>query len=255
VYRGGGTSQLQESLSYNSRLLSEISLVWNGAYGKGWKGNYERQITLYGAVVVMKRADGREIDFRPPSSGNVYVSDDDIADRLERLTDGSGNTTGWKYVAAADDSTELYGATGKLLSISDRAGAGVTLTYSDSSTSPSVAPVPGLLITVTDTWGRSLGYVYNSQKRIVQMTDPAGGSYAFAYDSAGNLASITFPDTKVRQYLYNEQAHTQSTALPHSLTGIIDENGARFATYEYDTQGRAVSTEHAGGAGKVTCPQ
>jgi hypothetical protein len=98
VYRGGGTSQLQESLSYNSRLLSEISLVWNGAYGKGWKGNYERQITLYGAVVVMKRADGREIDFRPPSSGNVYVSDDDIADRLERLTDGSGNTTGWKYV-------------------------------------------------------------------------------------------------------------------------------------------------------------
>ena len=28
---------------------------------------------------------------------------------------------------------------------------------------------------------------------------------------------------------------------------VTDENGARFATYTYDAQGRAVVTEHAGG--------
>ena len=82
------------------------------------------------------------------------------------------------------------------------------------------------------------------------MTDSANGNYIFAYDTSGNLASITSPDMKVRQFVYNEAAHTQNTALPNSLTGIIDENGARFATFEYDTQGRAVSTEHAGGAQK-----
>src|SRR4029077_2282190 len=84
------------------------------------------------------------------------------------------------------------------------------------------------------------------------MTDPAGGIYAFAYDANGHPASITFPDTKVRTFLYNESAFTQGAALPDSLTGIVDESGARFATFGYDTQGRAVSTEHAGGAERKT---
>jgi YD repeat-containing protein len=198
------------------------------------------------------RHDGRELEFRAPSSGNVYIAGADVPDRLERLTDGSGNITGWKYLVAADDSSELYGPTGKLLSITDRAGTTLTLAYSDASTPASVAPAAGLLISVTDPWGRRLNFTYNSQQRIVRMTDPAGGNHDFAYDASGNPASVTFPDTKVRAFKYSEPEHTQGTALPHSLTGIVDQNGERFATFQYDTQGRAVSSEHAGGAQKVT---
>ncbi len=36
------------------------------------------------------------------------------------------------------------------------------------------------------------------------------------------------------------------------LTGITDEHGKRFATYAYDTDARAVLSEHAGGAGRHT---
>jgi YD repeat-containing protein len=61
------------------------------------------------------------------------------------------------------------------------------------------------------------------------------------------LTSVTYPDGKIRTYHYNEQAYTSNTNLPNALTGITDENGVRFATYTYDTQGRAVVTEHAGG--------
>ena len=75
-----------------------------------------------------------------------------LAERSEgfvwRLKDGSGNTTGWKYTVAVDDSTELYSSAGKLLSIADRAGSTITLTYSDASTPSSVAPAPGYLILV-----------------------------------------------------------------------------------------------------------
>lgn len=84
------------------------------------------------------------------------------------------------------------------------------------------------------------------------MTDPAGGMYRYSYDVMSNLSAITYPDGKQRSYLYNEQAYTQFTKLEHALTGIIDENGSRFAIYAYDTQGRAISTEHAGGADKYT---
>src|SRR5262249_21315023 len=116
----------------------------------------------------------------------------------------------------------------------------------------SVAPVIGLLIAATNSFGRSLNYVYDASRRVARITDPAGGSYTFAYDASGNLASITFPDTKVRTFVYNEPTLTQGASLPNSLTGIVDENNARFANFGYDTIGRAVSSEHAGGAERKT---
>jgi YD repeat-containing protein len=33
----------------------------------------------------------------------------------------------------------------------------------------------------------------------------------------------------------------------NALTGITDEEGVRYATYDYDSEGRAISSEHAGG--------
>jgi YD repeat-containing protein len=253
IFRSGATMPLVEQISYNSRLLADLGSVWNGSYGKGWKSHYGRQIALLSTgVVLARRASGKQLDFGPPASGNVFVAKADVADRLERLADGGGSTTGWKYTVAADDSIELYDPSGRLLSISDRAGSTLTLSYSNASTPPSIAPGPGFLIGVSDPWGRAISYTYNAQSRVSRVTDPAGGTYDFVRDGNDNLVSITFPDTRVRQYRYNEQEHTQGTALPYSLTGIIDENGARFATFKYDTQGRVVSSEHAGGVERTT---
>ena len=78
------------------------------------------------------------------------------------------------------------------------------------------------------------------------MRAPDGGTYAYAYDLAGNLISVTHPDNSVRRYVY------ENTSYPNALTGIIDENGNRFATYGYDSQGRATSSQHAGGADLTT---
>jgi RHS repeat-associated protein len=61
------------------------------------------------------------------------------------------------------------------------------------------------------------------------------------------LTSATYPDDKSRIY------HYEHTSLKHHLTGITDENGNRFATYAYDSySGRAISTQHAGGADKFS---
>jgi YD repeat-containing protein len=242
---------LLEKLTYNSQTINDQFPMATGAYGKGWKGNYQRNLNGIGAVRA-ERPSGQVLTFQAPPSGNAYVADADVADRLERLTDASGALTGWKYVAAADDSAELYGPTGQLLSITSRAGLTTTFTYSTGTTPLQIAPTTGLLIAVTDALGRSLNYAYDSQQRVVAMTDPAGGNYGFAYDASGNLVSITFPDTMVRAFTYNEGAFTQGTALLNALTGITDENATRFATFAYDTQGRAVSSEHAGGADRVT---
>lgn len=45
--------------------------------------------------------------------------------------------------------------------------------------------------------------------------------------------------------------HYEDSLNPRKLTGITDERGVRYATWAYDLQGRALSSEHAGGAEKV----
>lgn len=139
------------------------------------------------------------------------------------------------------DTVETYDDTGRLLSIATRSGAITTLTYDTS----------GVLTTVTDSHGRQLAFTYDTNGRIHVLTVPGGGTYLYAYDSANNLTSVTAPDSTVRTFVYNESANTSSANLPHALTGIIDENNDRFATWKYDATGRGTRSEHAGGADRV----
>jgi YD repeat-containing protein len=74
------------------------------------------------------------------------------------------------------------------------------------------------------------------------MTIPDGGRFIYAYDGHGNLTSVLHPDNTTRRYLY------QNATYPDLLTGIIDESGNLFASWTYDSQGRATSSQHDGGA-------
>jgi YD repeat-containing protein len=134
-----------------------------------------------------------------------------------------------------------------------------TLTYSDSSTPTTTAPIAGLLIRVTDHSGRQLNFTYDSLYRIKTMMNPAGDVYTYGYstDSNNNLTSVTYPDGKVKSYLYGESAYVSASpaagvSYANSLTGIIDENGTRYASYYYDSQGRAYAENLAGGVEATT---
>ncbi|WP_431686587.1 DUF6531 domain-containing protein [Hahella sp. NBU794] len=51
----------------------------------------------------------------------------------------------------------------------------------------------------------------------------------------------------------NEKAyHYEDTRFPNALTGITDENDVRYATWTYNEDGKAVTSEHAGGVEKST---
>jgi len=240
-------SSLQLQRTYNGNS------VRNGRYGARWSSNYERMIwsdAAYPNNIGVQRDDGKILTFTLVN-GN-YQSDADIKDSLVRLTYSGVYTTGWQYRVAVDQSLESYDAYGKLLSITSREGWVQTLSYSDTTTPATVAPQPGLLLRVTDQFGRQLNFMYDSSSRVSQMTDPAGKTVSYSYDSNNNLASVTYQDGKTRTYVYNEPAYTADANLPTALTGIIDENNVRFATFNYDSNGRGISTEHAGGVEKYS---
>lgn len=243
-YEAQGLSGLEFFKSYNSNQT--------GGRLERWTFAYSQRLVVFASTAVLKRPDGGVFYF--VQSGSDWLADSDIVARLVRLTDSLGTLTGWRYTAE-DDSVETYDATGKLLTIKSRAGLTQTLSYSDATTPTTIAPRAGLLIKVADPFGRSLNFTYNPAGRLSTLTDPAGGVFRYAYDTEHNLTSVTFPDAtpdtpSKRNYVYDQPIIIGGNAQPHALTGIVDENGVRYATYKYDDNGRAISTEHAGGVEK-----
>jgi RHS repeat-associated protein len=138
------------------------------------------------------------------------------------------------------EEVETYSAGGTLQTLSDRGGMTQTLSYDTSAR----------LSAVTDLEGRQLQFSYNNLGHIQNMTDPAGNTYTFTYYTTQtythvNLVSVAYPGSTSRTY------HYENTEFPNSLTGITDERGVRYATFQYDTQGRAVLSKLAGGVEQV----
>ena len=214
--------------TYNSLDKRAASL------GINWRHTYERSI-LNGpgsSLAQLYRPDGRVEDFWLQSG--IWAADPDVTNTLAPVII-SGVQTGWK-VTTSDDTTEYYNMAGQLNSMVTKAGLTTTLAYNANSQ----------LATVTGPFGHVLSFTYNANGNVSQMTTPDGGVYAYAYNATNSLTSVTYPDMKVRQYVY------ENTGYPNALTGIIDESGNRYATYAYNAQGRAVSSQHAGGVDLTT---
>lgn len=186
--------------------------------------------------VRLHRADGGVVDFVRDGQGWTAVAAGN--GRLERT--GTG-----RWVYTADGGTEeVYGEQGRLLTLRAPYGSAEHLHYDDT----------GRLVSVEDDFGRALAFEYDGEGNLIALVDPTGQRYRYRYDASGRLATVVYPDDTPalitdnprRSYHYEDYRH------PGALTGITDARGARFATWEYDAQGRAVVSTHAGGAGRTT---
>ncbi|MDD7800607.1 RHS repeat domain-containing protein [Ralstonia solanacearum] len=225
----GGGVDVPVTLAYRS-----YSVYGSGAGGGQWTSNWQRSLdtslVAYPAPpqVTVQRDDGSASTFT--SIGTAW-SASDTQDTLQPITDANGKTTGWQYTVVDTGAVETYDTSGKLQSVRERNGRTTTLSYNAANQ----------LTTVTAPSGRSLGFAYDSQNRVASVTAPDGVVTSYGYNSAGMLSTITRPDGAVRQYVYED------SRFPTALTGIVDENGNRYATYAYDAQARTVSSALAGG--------
>jgi YD repeat-containing protein len=131
-----------------------------------------------------------------------------------------------------------------LLRLSSQAdGRKLTYEYSTGEVD-GVSPEEGLLIAITDSFGRRTRFFYErnehlASSRVYKIIGPDDQEIKVGYDAKNNLSVLTWPDLKQKTFLY---------ALPdwaHALTGIVDEEGTAYAQFGYEN-GRAISTEHAG---------
>jgi len=232
-YRGAGDFPLEFERFYNSDAST-----YSERFGTSrvWRYSYERSIAGTGSssLMVAYRADGKAYNFS--QIGGDWRPVVDVNLKLVRTS----SPMGWQ-LTTEDGAVETYDAEGRLLTLQSRTGATQALSYTATQ----------LLSAVTHSNGRALALSYDSAGRLATLQDPAGGVYVYGYNATtGTLDSVTYPDQNVRHYLYNETEQVAAD-LPRALTGIIDENGNRYATWQYDAQGRAISSQHAGGAEHV----
>ncbi len=200
----------------------------NAGLGPTWTHSHAAKLSAFPKVdpvsVGITSAEGQLRTFVRGPGSTVWIANNS-SDTLVRNPDGA-----WSHHRGDDDVTEGFASDGRLLNTVQRNGWAQNYTYNSV----------GLLATINNSFGRSLVLAYNGAEQLVSVTASDGRAIEYTYDPAGRLSGVRYPDGKTRGFLY------ENATYPLALTAIVDEAGARYASFGYDGRGRAVSTELAG---------
>ena len=239
-YQTAGPNRLGFARYYNSLARPDILAT---GLGSNWRSNYDRTIqTSSPTAVAVFRADGQVVAFT--LNGGIWTTDTDVDIKLTQ----SGTT--WT-LTDHDDTVETYAIAtrnfgglavtyGQLSSVQARNGYTETLNYNASNQ----------LVSVADSYGRTLSFTYNNDLlQTVTTPDALVLTYSYSASGAQNLlisvAYSTTPPTS-QTYLY------ENPVVPFALTGILDENGNRFTTWTYDGLSRGLKSQHGSSANLTT---
>ncbi|WOI45555.1 DUF6531 domain-containing protein [Acidovorax sp. BLS4] len=227
-WTGQGPPALSFTRTYRSSWGSDPDRAI-GPLGKAWAHNHSislvQSATFAGPAVSITTDEGYLRTF-VQTPGVASWTRAESSDTLTALTDG-----GWSYGRAEDNATLTFDSTGKLLSLTARNGWATRYAYDTA----------GRLTSITDAFGQILSMAYNGTGQLVSVTAPGSQVIGYAYDIGDRLSTVTYPDNTTRSFLY------ENSSYPYALTAIVDEKGNRWGSFGYDTAGRAISTELAGG--------
>ena len=260
-YQGTGIYPINFKRYYNSVVADRDNIPYrlrsqsSQSFGIGWRSNYSAKLLLPSSsklaihastsLLMLLRPNGSIIRYDWPILEKIDV---DIPGKLIRINDST-----WHFINEKQETEEYENSSGLLRSITSQNGFKQRLIY-DLPTAEGGDSSNESLDKVIDHFGRELK-IMNSGRQVDGFIDPDGKEYHLEYSGHPNwnLISITFPDETPNDDTDNPKRlyHYEDTNFLNALTGITDENGNRFATWTYDTQGRAISSEHAGGAERV----
>jgi RHS repeat-associated protein len=235
-YRTAGPNPLSFTRYYNSLGSTIYPNTFATTLGVNWRGTYDNYLHITPATgqatsVIAERADEQAIKFT--FNGSTWTTDTDVDATLTQ----SGST--WTLKDHNDTVFSYIGLStgeGLLNSITLRNGYTQNLTYSGTQ-----------LQTVTDSYNRKLGFTYYSHGMLETVTTPDSFvlTYGFTAATGGNqLTSLSYNTNPVtsQTYVYGD------SAFPFALTGIIDENNNRFATWTYNSSGQGLTSQHGTGS-------
>ena len=208
--------------TYNSQAITNLG------FGQGWTNNYLRRLSVGPDTLIQISGTGRGERWFKNSNNLWYGWNDTDVSIIE--TD-----TGFQ-LTKANGGVEQYSPTGQLLSQTETNGLHKAYNYNSDNQ----------LTQVIDQYGQGVGFEYEGGL-LTKATDTFGSNYYYEYDEHQNLVAVIYPDLTPDDNADNPRKvyHYENPDFPKHLTGITDENGDRYASWSYDAQGRANSSEHA----------
>lgn len=254
-----------------------------GGIDRNWSHTFARRIlTTWGTpnhisadpeFTPLEELDTLYVQDEMPSL-EIYRRDGGLPAGTFRATSSLGRTL--RYIAAdaahpprfeltsSNGSVEVYDRAGRLLEMrraGDPAGSlvlqyrGRAITQSYLTETAHLDEAFWRIDRITDGNGRYVSFEYADGRtmplrRIV--ADDGTELARFDLDGAGRLSAL-LRFGRSQQFLYNEPSHLGVAAGIDGawLTGILDEDGRRYATYEYDDWGRATASWHGAEAGRI----
>lgn len=262
-----GLSPVNLSCSYrstNARI---------GAFGRGVTFTYDWFLQAAGSAV------------RVTTPGGIQYLLSQDADGIYRASQGRAGAFGWEVRNTSDgrilkftDGAEMdfngagllmeardsnknrtvfqRGSNGFINAITDAGGH----VYRFDSTSVAIGRTIYPLVTkITDSMGRSIGFTYDSQARMVSQLDVAGQTTTYTYDASSRIASKTVPNGGAKQFFYDAAGRTVKETLADGSeinygyaavgstvteTRMTDANG-NITTHRFNGQGYLTRTVDA----------
>ncbi|MCA2213285.1 polymorphic toxin-type HINT domain-containing protein [Jidongwangia harbinensis] len=183
-----------------------------GMFGTGWSSSYDISVVAADNGAARVRAeDGAEAVYTGGADGS-YQAPAGVRAKLTKVSDG------WQLVPP-DRRVLRFDAAGKLISIKNARGHGVTLAYT----------AQGVIDKITDAGGRVADFEARADLRLVtKVTLPDGRAVQFDYE--GN------------RLLKVQDARRYTTTYGYDTAGrlatVVDARGARQLLNEYDAAGR-----------------
>lgn len=187
--------------SYNSLDVTK------GELGQGWTNSLAASlITKSNGDVTVHGDDGQQLAYTKQLDGSFIGG----AGSLSTLATVAGGYD----LTRADQVKQHFDSQGRLLSVLDRNGQGLTLAYGGD----------GKLATVTDAAGRVISFTHNASGLLTQITMPDTSSVSFGYTN-GQLTSYTDQRAKVWTYSYDSHGFLVSETDPLAHTQFQNSYG------------------------------
>ena len=206
----------------------------------GWSHSYQTSLYINpnASTLLLNFEDGHSAIFKV-NNGVATAQPPELG----TLVQANGQ---WVYTSPANEQY-TFNAAGRLVAWRQANGLTQTLTYVTAS-----GAYTPTTITVTDSRGHTLSWNNSNYGFLTQLT---AGDLTVAYTwvktpsyvfQLTQVAATRAGHTGTRTYAYGD------TRNPRWLTGLTDERGIAYASWAYDAQGRATSSQHAGGVDATT---
>lgn len=220
-------NKIQEEVDYAASTPNALRLLRTyNSYDGIWRHNYSASLVIGPVITTHIQSDGSRNVFLISGMKPLYGA----RGKLSK----AGNLWAYENEGGA---RQTFDEQGRL--VSQRDAMGLVQTLSHAGNTLTIRNQTGQQMVLTE---GVLGQPTRAAIGGVQIT------YAYSTDASRllSVSRLAGGQTRTRSY------HYEVGYANWLLTGITDENGVRFATWRYDDQYRAISSEHAGGAERTT---